>query len=199
MALPQDTSSLPFPILSERLILRGLGPQDLEATLAHRGHPEVSRYTAPPLNREQAAAHIQAMTHPHSLENGQWCCLAITRKGHDHVMGETAFRFESRDHLRVEVGYRLHPGYYRKGYASEACLALMEFLFNHLEIHKLVAYCTVKNKASLGLLEKLGFQREGTLRSHMQLGKVFHDFYLYGYLRSHWPLSGHAESESGST
>lgn len=183
MSLPENTNDLPFPIESERLILRGLRPDDLEATLAHRGHSIVARYTAPPMSRKKAREHIANMQHPMALENGKWCCFGITKKEDDHVMGEIAFRMESRDDLRAEVGYRLHPDFQGKGFAFESMEALREFLFNQTPLVKLVAYCSIKNKASFGLLERLGFQREGKLRRHMMLGRVWHDFYLYSFLR----------------
>ena len=49
---------------------------------------------------------------------------------------------------------------HRQGYACEACLAILDFAFNQLELDEVYAVIDEKNEASLGLAGKLGFRKK---------------------------------------
>ena len=61
----------------------------------------------------------------------------------------------------VDLGYALMPGHWGKGYAKEACLAVMDHARNDLGLESLSAIVAKHNDASIGLLCRLGFQRAG--------------------------------------
>ncbi len=86
------------------------------------------------------------------------------------MMGAFSFRFHSVVDETVEIGYRLAIPYQGKGYVTEAAKALLEFLFNDIKVHKVVAYCVEENKDSWNVMQKLAMQREGCLREYSQLG-----------------------------
>jgi ribosomal-protein-alanine N-acetyltransferase len=73
-----------------------------------------------------------------------------------------------------------------KGYGSEAVGLLVNFLFERQEIGRVGATCDVENIASAKLVEKLGFQREGTLRSALFHHARWHDVAVYGVTRAQW-------------
>jgi RimJ/RimL family protein N-acetyltransferase len=62
---------------------------------------------------------------------------------------------------RVEIGYHVREAKRRQGYAAEAVQALLDWAFAHNEVGEVVAETAVDNRASMGLLEKLGFIRVG--------------------------------------
>ena len=83
-----------------------------------------------------------------------------------------------------EIGWIFHRQYWRRGYAYEACSALIAYGFRELGIHKVVAE-TIDGQKSVRLMEKLGMRREGVQRSQTKDSSgSWADLYLYGMLQS---------------
>lgn len=81
------------------------------------------------------------------------------------------------------IGYWTGAPYARHGYMSAAVRALIPFCFSTLRLHRLEAACIPNNAASIGLLEKVGFQREGYARAYLCINGVWQDHLLYARLK----------------
>jgi ribosomal-protein-alanine N-acetyltransferase len=81
------------------------------------------------------------------------------------------------------IGYWTGAPYARKGYMTAAMHALVPFCFTTLRLHRLEAACIPDNTASVRLLEKTGFQREGYARSYLCINGVWQDHLLYARLK----------------
>lgn len=81
------------------------------------------------------------------------------------------------------IGYWVGERFARKGYMTEALRALIPFSFGQLRLHRLEAACIPSNAASIGLLEKSGFQREGYAREYLCINGIWHDHLLYARLK----------------
>jgi RimJ/RimL family protein N-acetyltransferase len=68
----------------------------------------------------------------------------------------------------------------------EATSTLLRFAFEQLSLHRVEADVDPRNEASIRLLEKLGFQREGYLRERWLVGEEINDTVFYGLLRREW-------------
>ena len=68
---------------------------------------------------------------------------------------------DSRQVEAMEVGYRIYPGYRRKGYAYEAVSALLSLVQDELRLDLVLAGVIKENEPSIALLQNLGFEREG--------------------------------------
>jgi [ribosomal protein S5]-alanine N-acetyltransferase len=66
---------------------------------------------------------------------------------------------------------------------TDAVRALIPFAFRTLNLHRLEAACIPANKASIGLLEKVGFTREGYAREYLCINGVWQDHLLYARLK----------------
>ena len=80
------------------------------------------------------------------------------------------------------IGYWIGAPFARKGYMVAAVSALIPFCFKTLRLHRLEAACIPANTASIRLLEKTGFKREGYAHSYLCINGVWHDHLLYGRL-----------------
>lgn len=70
-----------------------------------------------------------------------------------------------RDYLdAIDIGYALLPEYCGAGYALEATSAVLAYARNQLNARRVVAIVAAYNARSIRLLEKLGFDSEGTVR-----------------------------------
>ena len=77
-----------------------------------------------------------------------------------------------------------------KGYATEAVQLALQFVFHELNLHRIQATVFSYNQPSMRLLQKLGFQREGTYREFLHRDGQRYDMHLYGLLRREWEASG---------
>ena len=98
------------------------------------------------------------------------------------VIGMLAI-FNVQNQRMASVAYRLHPAYWRQGIVTEALRRAVEFVFARTELQRLEATADVRNTASLRVLEKCGFVREGTVRQGKMVS-TYCDYAIFGLLRS---------------
>ena len=82
------------------------------------------------------------------------------------------------------LGYWTGAAHIRRGYMTAAVRALIPVAFDVLRLHRLEAACIPTNLASIRLLEKTGFRREGYARSSLCINGAWHDHLLYARLQS---------------
>ena len=82
------------------------------------------------------------------------------------------------------LGYWMGLPYVRQGYMTAAVRAVIPFAFGTLRLHRLEAACIPTNLASIKLLEKTGFKREGYARSYLCINGIWQDHLLYAKLAS---------------
>jgi ribosomal-protein-alanine N-acetyltransferase len=81
------------------------------------------------------------------------------------------------------LGYWTGAPFAHQGYMTAAVRALLPFCFETLRLHRLEAACIPTNAASIGLLEKIGFQREGYARAYLCINGTWQDHLLYARLK----------------
>jgi len=77
-----------------------------------------------------------------------------------------------------QVGYKMDKEYRRKGYCSEALSFLDHLMMSEVFMHRIEAYVLPDNIASLTMLEKIGYRREGLIRDKIFLNGHWADHYL---------------------
>jgi len=82
------------------------------------------------------------------------------------------------------LGYWVGAKYAKQGYMTAAVRAVVPFVFDQLELHRLEAACLPSNQASIKLLERTGFKREGLARRYLRINGVWQDHLLYALLES---------------
>ena len=81
------------------------------------------------------------------------------------------------------LGYWMGQDYARRGYMTSAVRAMIPFAFGVLRLHRVEAACIPANVASIRLLEKTGFQREGFARQYLCIDGAWQDHLLYARLK----------------
>ncbi|MDZ7816844.1 MAG: GNAT family protein [Planctomycetota bacterium] len=87
---------------------------------------------------------------------------------------------------KASIGYVLASQFWNRGYATESCNALCEFAFKGLQLHKVFSKVEPDNQASIKVLEKLGFRREGLLRHDAIVRGEWRNYLLYAVLADEW-------------
>lgn len=83
----------------------------------------------------------------------------------------------------AELGYWLDPAFHGKGLMTEAAHAVMQFGFENLDLHKIIAKHFSQNTASGKVIQKLGFRHIGTSRDEAARDGVWMDGEFYELLK----------------
>ena len=113
----------------------------------------------------------------------QW---GIADASDNRLLGTCTLASLSEQHRRAELGYALSRAHWGKGYVQEALPALLDFAFETLDLHRIEADVDPRNAASIRVLERLHFQREGYLRERYHMLGEVQDAYWYGLLKPQW-------------
>lgn len=180
--------AVPFaPLLTDRLTLRPFTEADAEDFAARRSDPENAVYQAwrTPYSVEKAIAVIrESMTHSVPRPGG-WYELEIERRADGKRVGDVAMYIHEHGHT-AEIGYTLHTWARRKGYATEAVAAVIDYLVDVAGVHRVEAATHPDNERSIHVLERLGFQREGVRREAYWVEDEVSDDAIYGLLAREW-------------
>jgi RimJ/RimL family protein N-acetyltransferase len=86
-------------------------------------------------------------------------------------------------HGRATAGYTIAPRDRGSGFAAQALTALTAFAWTFPEAHRVELYIEPWNVASIRTAEASGYEREGLLRSHQEIGGRRVDMLLYAVVR----------------
>ena len=133
-----------------------------------------------PYTVADAEKYISAML---SVDKTQTFSFAVTVD--DKVVGSiAAYRCENILSRTAELGYYLGEAYWGKGIATSAVKQICKYVFEHTDIIRIFAEPFSYNAASCRVLEKAGFEFEGTLHSNaVKDGKIL-DMKMYALLKN---------------
>ena len=84
-----------------------------------------------------------------------------TNSGIEEVIGQVTAQENGEDLSIRDVGWFIDPNYQGKGYATEAAKAMIDYMFNEVEINKISSGAVKDNIASCKIFERLGFNKIG--------------------------------------
>lgn len=119
-----------------------------------------------------------------STHNRKFAYFQILDKETKEVIGWCGFHTWYIDHSRAELGYSLiREKHKRKGIMSEALGAIIPYGFQEMKLHRIEAFTAQYNKASIGLLKKFGFTKEGVMRQHYFVNGKPEDSVVFALLK----------------
>jgi RimJ/RimL family protein N-acetyltransferase len=174
-------------IESERLWLRRFKDSDLIPFMAYRNDPEVARYQSwDSLDEQEARTFIRETGSARVGVPGEWFGFAIESKETGGLVGDCALKVDEDEPYRAEIGFTLSREYQGKGFASEAVSLLLDYAFDILGLHRVVAKADCRNAPSVALLERVGMRREGHFIENVWFKGEWADEYLYAVLKDEW-------------
>jgi RimJ/RimL family protein N-acetyltransferase len=156
--------------------LRVVEKEDLPLMAEWLNDPEFFNY-APFPQRSRAEVEKQYDSLP---ADSKWF---FVEKKDDSKIG---FVYHELEGNQTEIGYAMLPNERNKGYGTEAIAIIVDYLFLAKQIVRIQVTTEVRNKASVKVLEKNGFKREGTIRKMEFVRGQWRDEYLYSILREEW-------------
>ena len=170
-----------------RLVLRQITMADAENLFSFFSDREVMQhYDCEPLSSmDEVRNLIQRYTDWFEKQNGfRW---GITFKAESDAIVGTCGLFAWHKPSRIAtLGYELSRQYWRRGIMSEAVRELLVYGFRELDLNRIRATVVTENVASMRLLERLSFQKEGILRQSQFLNGKYDDLAAYALLREEW-------------
>ena len=176
-------------IVSPRLTIRLVTAADLPGLLVVNGDAAVTRHLpyATWQTLSDADAWFERMRVLGDAGTAWQFVICDTATG--QVLGSCLlFRFDAGS-ARAELGYALGRAHWGRGLMFEALGALLTHAFDGLGLRRIEAEVNPANTASVRLLERLGFTREGVLRQRWVAKGAAYDVNFYGLLRSEWPAA----------
>jgi len=136
--------------------------------------------------RTEEQAEIRIREHEAEWIGRKRLVLGIWLKETEECIGQIWIEPDKWEVPSFELGYFIDSGYQRKGYALEASIRSLKFLFEDLQAHKVIIITQDTNEKSWRLAERLGFPKEAHFReSSIKDGKRWGMLY-YGMLRDEY-------------
>lgn len=101
----------------------------------------------------------------------------------EQVIGWCGYHTWYVDHNRAEIGYGISEKFRRKGLMSEAMMTIIKYGFFEMKLHRIEAFISPENDASIAIADKFGFQHEGLLREHYKKDGVMEDSAVFSILK----------------
>jgi RimJ/RimL family protein N-acetyltransferase len=86
----------------------------------------------------------------------------------------------------AKLGAAIATKHWRRGYGLDALRTLIDYGFTTLGLHRITGAIGPDNAASIALITRLGFTREGRLRDHVFTNGAWRDSILYSLLTHEW-------------
>ena len=143
---------------TERLQIRPIVPQDAQALFELRSIDAINEYLdrKKPESVEKIAEFIQQLLE--GFQKNEWMFWVISLRDNPRIIGTICFWNFEEDLTEAELGYELLPEMQGHGYMHEASMAILQFGFEQMHLHRIVAQLNIANKSSVRMLEKLDFK-----------------------------------------
>jgi ribosomal-protein-alanine N-acetyltransferase len=93
------------------------------------------------------------------------------------------------------LGYYVGAQYAGQGYMTEALQLMLQHAFRKLKLHRLEANIQPDNTASLALIKRAGFVREGYSRHYLKISGRWRDHERWAILAEDWRAAARKETE----
>jgi ribosomal-protein-alanine N-acetyltransferase len=143
--------------------LRQLRLSDAQSLMSLLTSAEVTRFISPPPATVEGFERFIAWT-LHEQACGRYICFGIVPHGHTDAVGIIQVRQLEPGFGTAEWGFAIGSAYWGTGLFHATALAVMQFVFDEVGIHRLEARAAIANGRGNAALRKLGATSEGLLR-----------------------------------
>lgn len=156
------SNEIEYIFTSNRLGFRNWNKDDLPLFERLNSNPTVMRYF-PKVLSDKASAKLMTKFTNHFEENG-FTYYAVDMLSNSKFIGFIGLQHQSYSAPftpAIDIGWRLLPNAWNKGYATEGALSCIAYAFNELKLSKLVSVCPKSNKTSERVMQKAGMVKQG--------------------------------------
>jgi RimJ/RimL family protein N-acetyltransferase len=167
-------------IETQRLFLRDHLQEDWTDIHEYAKEPNFSEYDIwGPNSEEDTKKFVSDMKEREKSNPRFQYDLALVEKETSKVIGGVSLRKDAEKSVVGSLGYAVNPRFQKRGFATEAVIAMINFGFKKLELQIIWATCDVLNAPSYKVMERSGLKRVGQLVKHKEFKGQWHDSFRY--------------------
>lgn len=171
-------------LTTKRLFLRPVETEDAKAIFNYRSDAETNKYQAwIPKTIDDVDSFLNKISPEIDIAD-TWFQFAIVEIKNTKIIGDVGIHFV--DGEQAELGCTLAKKYHGKGYATEALKAVMDYLFNELNKHRIIGSIDPKNVSSIELVERLSFKKVAHFKESLLINGEWVDDIVYAFLKKEW-------------
>jgi [ribosomal protein S5]-alanine N-acetyltransferase len=145
------------------------------STAFHRG------LASPPTRPQQFAAFLERCSNPANA------CFFICRRTDAAILGSINLSQIFRGGFQsAYLGYHIGADFAQQGYMTEAIALMLRYAFADLRLHRIEANIQPGNVASIALVKRAGFLKEGSSRRYLKMGGRWRDHERWAILAEDW-------------
>ncbi len=172
---------------TERLVLRTFECSDSDAVLRNwAGDAKVQNMYGEPVYETLEDVNGLLGKYIQSYESGTYFRWGIFEKSSGECIGQIAYFLVDVNNHFGEIEYCIGRAFQGKGYATEACRAVIRYGFEQIGFNKVQICCRPSNTPSNKVIDKCGFTYEGTLRDFFYMDGHYEDRKYYSILASEY-------------
>jgi ribosomal-protein-alanine N-acetyltransferase len=200
-AYAQVSPSLTTRVLSERLVLRPPRPADIPE-LRHllRANANHLRPWSPLPAPGEDPTSLTGLSNLVTRQRRDWkrgdqyVLLVSRRMPGEPLIGRVALGGVMRGVFQnAYLGYWIDHGHQGQGLMTEAVSASLAFGFTEARLHRVQVAIMPRNAASLRVVEKVGFRREGFAERYLCIGGTWEDHVIFAMTVEEWEVRRPAE------
>jgi ribosomal-protein-alanine N-acetyltransferase len=178
----------PPQLETARLLLRPLNQSDADAIFEYAKDPDVCRYTLWEPHEDVTDSMNFIVEYAHSLyRNNTPEPLGICFKDKpETVIGTVGCFWVSKASKSMELAYAIAKPFWGQGLVAESSRVILNYCFDSFDVCRIQARCKAENSGSSRVMEKLGMEFEGTLKSAIYHRGRFWDMHYYSILKDQW-------------
>ncbi len=174
-----------LPTIEGNLVnIRRLRRSDVNSIQRNINNRQVSRYLeGVPYPYTNKHAHRWVNSSHRLAKTGTCYFFGIEDRGSGSIVGGVGLNTVNLSDCNAEIGYWLGKRFWGRGFTTEAVRHIVVFSFDTLRLFRVYAFVNEPNRASIRVLEKLGFTHEVTWRQAELIGGRWLDLLCFGLLR----------------
>ncbi|MBT2392359.1 GNAT family N-acetyltransferase [Streptomyces sp. ISL-1] len=177
----------PVSRCSQRLELRELALDDVDAVFAIYGSPEATEHlsfeprTRTDVEQIVARSRASAATTPRTEY-----ALAVARRDSNDLIGFGRIAMDPHQQRAATFGFAIRPDAWGVGYGIETVRLLLGLGFEDLNLHRIWGARSPLNAASARTMTAAGMTEEGVIREHIQKAGKWRDSVVHSVLDHEW-------------
>ena len=176
------------PVAHGPVVLREFSDRDVPMVRELATDPYVPLIGSLPANASPPEAQDWIDRQRGRLAEGAGFSFAIAEASTGRCVGGVGLWLTALAHGRATAGYSVIPSARGQGLAAAALTAVTSFAWSIPALYRIELYIEPWNQGSIRTAERAGYEREGLLRSHQEIGGRRRDMLLYAVIRDNSPV-----------
>lgn len=171
---------------TERLLIRKIEQRDSEMMFEYRSDGRTNKFQS---FIPKSILEVQELIAncPKSINIPKtWFQLVLLEKSTQQIIGDIGLLFFDTENMQVELGCTLNKSFQKRGFASEALKVAIDYLFQDLSKHRVMASIDPRNTKALELVSRLGMRRKAHFRESIFMNEQWVDDVVYAQLKKDW-------------